>query len=144
MKPKREETVHRAAAGCTVTERPPAASVQGRGCGSTLAPCARAQRHTPVVPAAADDLGERDLDRELERLLADHVVIGAVPDTKERLERLADELFTLVRARLERHLAKVMEDVAVEAATAALRRIEPRRARLRRVSEGEDPSDETQ
>ena len=92
----------------------------------------------PVVPAAADDLGERDLDRELERLLADHVVIGAVPDTKERLERLADELFTLVRARLERHLAKVMEDVAVEAATAALRRIEPRRARLRRVSECED------
>ena len=92
----------------------------------------------PVVPAAADDLGERDLDRELERLLADHVVIGAVPDTRERLERLADELFALVRARLERHLAKVMEDVAVEAATAALRRIEPRRARLRRVSEGED------
>ena len=50
----------------------------------------------------------------------------------------ADELFALLRARLERHLAKVMEDVAVEAATAALRRIEPRRARLRRVSEGED------
>ena len=95
---------------------------------------------SPAVPAAADDLdlGERDLDRELERLLADHVVIGAVPDTKERLERLADELFALLRARLERHLAKVMEDVAVEAATAALRRIEPRRARLRRVSECED------
>ena len=92
----------------------------------------------PVVPAAVDDLGEPDLDRELERLLADEVVIGAVPDTKERLERLADELFALVRARLERHLAKVMEDVAVEAATAALRRLEPRRARLRRVSEGED------
>ena len=92
----------------------------------------------PVVPAAVDDLGEPDLDRELERLLADHVVIGAVPDTKERLERLADELFALLRARLERHLAKVMDDVAVEAATAALRRIEPRRARLRRVSEGED------
>ena len=94
----------------------------------------------PVVPAAADDLDldERDLDRELERLLADHVVIGAVPDTKERLERLADELFALLRARLERHLAKVMEDVAVEAATAALRRLEPRRARLRRVAEGED------
>ena len=92
----------------------------------------------PAVPVAVNELGERDLDRELERLLADHVVIGAVPDTKERLERLADELFTLVRARLERHLAKVMEDVAVEAATAALRRIEPRRARLRRVSEGED------
>ena len=93
----------------------------------------------PAVPAAAaDDLGERDLDRELERLLADEVVIGAVPDTKERLERLADELFALLRARLERHLAKVMEDVAVEAATAALRRLEPRRARLRRVSEGED------
>ena len=31
-----------------------------------------------------------------------------------------------------------MEDVAVEAATAALRRIEPRRARLQRVSERED------
>jgi len=31
-----------------------------------------------------------------------------------------------------------MEDVAVEAATAALRRIEPRRARMRRVSERED------
>ena len=87
----------------------------------------------PVVPAAADDL-----DRELERLLADNVILGVVPDTRERLERLADELFALVRARLERHLAKVMEDVAVEAATAALRRIEPRRARLRRVSEGED------
>ena len=93
----------------------------------------------PAVPAAAaDDLGERDLDRELERLLTDHVVLGVVPDTRERLERLADELFALVRARLERHLAKVMEDVAVEAATAALRRLEPRRARLRRVSEGED------
>ena len=92
----------------------------------------------PGAPAAADDLGERDLDRELERLLADEVVIGAVPDTRERLERLADELFALLRARLERHLAKVMEDVAVEAATAALRRIEPRRARLRRVAEGED------
>ena len=89
-----------------------------------------------------DDLGVRDLDRELERLLADNVVIGAVPDTRERLERLADDLFALLRARLERHLAKVMEDVAVEAATAALRRIEPRRARLRRVSECEDPNDE--
>ena len=98
----------------------------------------------PVGPAAADDLGERDLDRELERLLADQVVIGAVPDTKERLERLADELFTLVRARLERHLKEVMENVAVEAATAALRRLEPRRTRLRRVSECEDPNDETQ
>ena len=97
----------------------------------------------PVVPAAAaDDLGEPDLDRELERLLADNVVLGVVPDTRERLERLADELFALVRARLERHLAKVMEDVAVEAATAALRRIQPRRARLRRVSECEDPNDE--
>ena len=84
----------------------------------------------PVVPAAVDDL-----DRELERLLADNVILGVVPDTRERLERLADELFALLRARLERHLAKVMEDVAVEAATAALRRIEPRRARLRRVSE---------
>ena len=92
----------------------------------------------PVVPAAVDDLGEPDLDRELERLLADHVVIGAVPDTKERLERLADELFALVRVRLERHLKEVMENVAVEAATAALRRIEPRRTRLRRVSECED------
>ena len=92
----------------------------------------------PGVPAAEEDVGERDLDRELERLLADEVVIGAVPDTRERLERLADELFALLRARLERHLAKVMEDVAVEAATAALRRIEPRRARLQRVSEGED------
>ena len=92
----------------------------------------------PAMPAVADDFDVRDLDIELERLLADEVVIGAVPDTKERLERLADELFTLVRARLERHLAKVMEDVAVEAATAALRRIEPRRARLRRVSECED------
>ena len=87
----------------------------------------------PVVPAAVDDL-----DRELERLLADNVILGVVPDTRERLERLADELFALVRARLERHLAKVMEDVAVEAATAALRRLEPRRTRLRRVSEGED------
>ena len=96
----------------------------------------------PVVPAAADDLGEPDLDRELERLLVDNVVLGVVPDTRERLERLDDELFALVRARLERHLAKVMEDVAVEAATAALRRIQPRRARLRRVSECEDPNDE--
>ena len=93
----------------------------------------------PVVPAAVDDL-----DRELDRLLADNVILGVVPDTRERLERLADELFALVRARLERHLAKVMEDVAVEAATAALRRIEPRRARLRRVSECADPNDETQ
>ena len=93
----------------------------------------------PAVPAAAaDDLSERDLDIELERLLTDHVVLGVVPDTRERLERLADELFALLRARLERHLVKVMEDVAVEAATAALRRLEPRRARLRRVSEGED------
>ena len=92
----------------------------------------------PGVPAAEEDVGERDLDRELERLLADEVVIGAVPDTRERLERLADELFALLRARLERHLAKVMEDVAVEAATAALRRIESRRARLRRVTECEE------
>jgi len=92
----------------------------------------------PAVPVAVNELGERDLDRELERLLADHVVIGAVPDTKERLERLADELFALVRARLERHLKEVMENVAVEAATAALRRLKPRRARLRRVSECED------
>ena len=74
-----------------------------------------------------DDLGVRDLDRELERLLADPVLVGVAPDTRERLER---------------HLAKVMEDVAVEAATAALRRIQPRRARLRRVSECEDPNDE--
>ena len=51
----------------------------------------------PAVPVAVNELGERDLDRELERLLADHVVIGAVPDTKERLERLADELFALLR-----------------------------------------------
>ena len=50
----------------------------------------------------------------------------------------ADELFSLLRARLERHLKEVMESVAVEAATAALGRIEPRRARLRRVSECED------
>ena len=50
----------------------------------------------------------------------------------------ADELFALLRARLERHLKEVMESVAVEAATAALGRIEPRRARLRRVSECED------
>ena len=35
-----------------------------------------------------------------------------------------------------------MENVAVEAATAALRRLEPRRARLGRVSECEDPNDE--
>ena len=35
-----------------------------------------------------------------------------------------------------------MEDVAVEAATAALRRLEPRRTRLRRVSECADPNDE--
>ena len=35
-----------------------------------------------------------------------------------------------------------METAAVEAATAALRRIEPRRARLRRVRECEDPNDE--
>ena len=48
----------------------------------------------------------------------------------------ADELFALLRARLERHLKEVMENVAVEAATAALGRI--RRTRLRRVSEGED------
>ena len=94
---------------------------------------------SPAVPAAAaDELGERDLDSERDRLLADHVVLGVVPDTKERLERLADELFALLRARLERHLAKVMEDVAVEAATAALRRLDPRRARLRRVTECED------
>ena len=44
----------------------------------------------------------------------------------------ADELFALLRARLERHLKEVMENVAVEAATAALGRIEPRRTRLRR------------
>ena len=50
----------------------------------------------------------------------------------------ADELFAVLRARLERHLKEVMENVAVEAATAALGRIEPRRARLRRVSECED------
>ena len=53
----------------------------------------------PVVPAAVDDL-----DRELDRLLADNVILGVVPDTRERLERLADELFALVRARLERSL----------------------------------------
>ena len=92
----------------------------------------------PVVAVAVNELGERELDRELEQLLADHVVIGAVPDTKERLERLADELFALLRARLERHLKEVMENVAVEAATAALRRLEPRRARLRCVTECED------
>ena len=107
-------------------------------CGFALMGDGPSDADSPAVPAAVDELGDRELDRELERLLADHVVIGAVPDTKERLERLADELFALVRARLERHLAKVMEDVAVEAATAALRRLEPRRARLRRVSEGED------
>ena len=50
----------------------------------------------------------------------------------------ADELFALLRARLERHLKEVMENVAVEAATAALGRIEPRRTRLRRMSECED------
>ena len=88
--------------------------------------------------AAVDDLGVHDLDRELERLLAEPALVGAVPEGRERLERLADELFALLRARLERHLKDVMEDVAVEAATAALRRIEPRRARLRRVSECED------
>ena len=54
----------------------------------------------------------------------------------------ADELFALLRARLERHLKEVMENVAVEAATAALGRIEPRRARLRRVSEREDGGEE--
>ena len=71
-----------------------------------------------------------------------HTLFWVVRSTQlsrmQRLERLADELFALVRSRLERHLAKVMEDVAVEAATAALRRIEPRRARLRRVSECEN------
>ena len=107
-------------------------------CGFALMGDGPSDADSPAVPAAVDELGDRELDRELERLLADHVVIGAVPDTKERLERLADELFALVRARLERHLKEVMEDVAVEAATAALRRLEPRRARLRRVSEGED------
>ena len=46
----------------------------------------------PVVPAAADDFDVRDLDRELERLLADQVpigvTIGAASDRNERLERL--------------------------------------------------------
>ena len=92
--------------------------------------------------AAVDDLGVRDLDRELERLLAEPALVGVAPERHERLERLADELFALLRARLERHLKDVMENVAVEAATAALRRIEPRRARLRRVRECEDPNDE--
>ena len=46
----------------------------------------------PVVPAAADDFDVRDLDRELDRLLADPVpigsTIGAASDRNERLERL--------------------------------------------------------
>ena len=47
----------------------------------------------PVVPAAADNFDVRDLDRELDLLLADPVpigsTIGAEPDRNERLERLA-------------------------------------------------------
>ena len=46
----------------------------------------------PVVPAAADDFDVCDLDRELDRLLADTVpigvTVGAAPDRNERLERL--------------------------------------------------------
>ena len=59
-----------------------------------------------------------------------------VPNPNPNLNQ-ADELFALLRARLEHHLKEVMENVAVEAATAALGRIEPRRTRLRRVSERE-------
>ena len=64
-----------------------------------------------------------------------------VPNPNPNLNQ-ADELFALLRARLEHHLKEVMENVAVEAATAALGRIEPRRARLRRVSEREDDGEE--
>ena len=66
---------------------------------------------------------------------------NTVPNPNPNLNQ-ADELFALLRARLERHLKEVMENVAVEAATAALGRIEPRRARLRRVSEREDGGEE--
>ena len=62
---------------------------------------------------------------------------NTVPNPNPNLNQ-ADELFALLRARLEHHLKEVMENVAVEAATAALGRIEPRRTRLRRVSERED------
>ena len=60
---------------------------------------------------------------------------NTVPSPNPNLNQ-ADELFALLRARLEHHLKEVMENVAVEAATAALGRI--RRTRLRRVSERED------
>ena len=47
---------------------------------------------TPVVPVATDNFDVRDLDRELDRLLADPVPIGVTvgtePDRNERLERL--------------------------------------------------------
>ena len=47
---------------------------------------------TSVMPAATDDFDVRDLDRELDRLLADPVpigvTVGAAPDRNERLERL--------------------------------------------------------
>ena len=77
------------------------------------------QECTPIPPEKIKDPEVQRLDRAL----------ASLPGVADRyLDRAA---------RLERHLAKVMEDVAVEAATAALRRIEPRRARLRRVSEGE-------
>ena len=46
----------------------------------------------PAMPAVADDFDVRDLDRELDRLLADPVpigvTVGAEPDRNERLERL--------------------------------------------------------
>jgi len=44
------------------------------------------------MPAVADDFDVRDLDRELDRLLADPVpigvTVGAALDRNERLERL--------------------------------------------------------
>ena len=64
---------------------------------------------------------------------------NTVPNPNPNLNQ-ADELFALLRARLEHHLKEVMENVAVEAATAALGRI--RRTRLRRVSEREDGGEE--
>ena len=46
----------------------------------------------PAMPAVADDFDVRDLDRELDRLLADPVpigvTVGAALDRNERLERL--------------------------------------------------------
>jgi hypothetical protein len=57
----------------------------------------------PTTAAVRDAAGARDLDRELEDLLAEPV-LGAPPavDRRERLGRLADEIFALLRERLER------------------------------------------